>query len=105
MEITNAPLAWTETDERHWSSFLDTETGKRLIPKLLEATPVLLGDGSRNAILIRNGEVRGMQIAVTTLLALSHAQERLATPQLAYPPPEDDSHWDDGQKLTPAQPE
>lgn len=106
MEITTGPLDWTTNDEQLWAAFLDSNTGRRLIPKFLESTPTLLDRGDINAILIRTGEVRGMQLAVNTLLVLAHPPAPQAAPSIAYPAPENDAHWNDGQKLVlPPKPE
>ena len=104
MEIIAGPLDWSPIDEERWGKFLETDTGRRLIPKLLESVPGLLASGDTNAILIRSGEHRGLQLAVSQLLAMSHSTPGNVT-QVAtsYPPLEDDAAWDDGQKLTPVE--
>jgi hypothetical protein len=100
MEIVAGPLDWTQIDEQRWSEFLNTETGKRVIPRMLESVPALLADGDVNAILIRSGEVRGWQECTRQLLAMSQAQPRPVESQsTAYPRLEDDAAWSDGQKL------
>lgn len=101
MEIIASPLDWTQFDEERWNSFLNTDTGKRLIPKVLEAAPGLLASGDTNAILIRSGEHRGLQLAVTQLLAMAHASgERPAeVVSDAYPALDNDKAWADGQTL------
>ena len=102
MEITADRLDWTSVDEENFSKFLESETGKRFLPKLLESTPSLFPEGEINKILIRMGEVRAYADIARTILALSHAapKQEQETPS-AYPPLEDDKHWDDGNKLTP----
>lgn len=100
MEITNAQLAWSTDDEGRWDSFLQTETGKRLIPKLAESAPILLDGTDINKTLVRNGELRGFQLALRTLLDMTHAAP--SEPQSIsnfYPLPEDDRQWTDGHKL------
>ncbi len=102
MEIVADRLDWTPVDEERWGKFLETETGTRLIPKLLESVPELLASGDTNAILIRSGEHRGLRNAVSQLLAMSHSTPGVITEVVkAYPDPEDDSQWADGQKLEP----
>ena len=93
-------LDWTQFDAEKWNAFLDTETGKRLFPKLLESVPPLLPSGDTNAILIRSGEHRGLQLAVSQLISLSHPSDE--KPQViseAYPALDDDTAWADGNKL------
>lgn len=99
MEITNEALAWSSDDEANWNNFLLSNSGKRLIPKLVEAAPVLLDGGHANKTLVRNGELRGFQRAVSELLALSHAQPLPPQSVSAYPDLESDDKWADGQKL------
>ena len=105
MEISANPLDWTTNDEEQLAKFLDTETGKRFIPKLVESAPSLLNRGHVNAILIRSGELRGYQEVVRSILVLAHpapkAEQNSAT---EYVPLEDDTKWNDGQKLTPETP-
>ena len=103
MEITAGQLDWLPTDEEALAKFLDTETGKRFIPKLVESVPSLLSDGDTNAILIRTGEVRGYQSVVQSIFALAHPAPQTRPQRLGYEAPEDDSAWNDGQKLTPEQ--
>jgi len=102
MEIIATELEWTQTDREIWSRFLDTPTGRRLIPKLLEFAPALLEKGDTNAILIRSGEIRGLQSTVTNILSMARADMENQPPAKvidSYPPLEDDSAWEDGKKL------
>jgi hypothetical protein len=102
MEIQAGPLDWTTIDEENLAKFLDTETGKRFIPKLVESAPTLLNRGHVNAILIRSGELRGYQMVVQSILVLAHPAPKVETNDATeYVPLEDDSKWNDGQKLTP----
>lgn len=102
MEVVAGPLEWTFVDEQRWAEFLSTETGKRVIPTLAERVPELLGGGEINAVLIRSGEVRGYQSALRTLLELAQSKESAKQDiSTTYPPLEDDTAWNDGQKLTP----
>lgn len=71
MEITREPLEWSSDDTAIWANFLNTQTGRRLIPRLAELAPRLLGSGETNAILVRNGELLGFQSAIQSLLELS----------------------------------
>lgn len=104
MEIVASLLDWVANDEENWAKFLATETGKRLIPKLMERCPILLADGTINAVLIRSGEVRGFQAVAQAMFDLTqHTPERPA-PADNYPAPENDKAWQDGQKLENAKP-
>lgn len=99
MEISNGPLEFSSEDSQLWRAFLRTESGSRLLPKLLEAIPTLLGKGDVNEILIRSGEVRGYQSAAQTLLSLAFPQAEIAQVASEYPALEDDSKWNDGKKI------
>lgn len=108
MEITNDPVEWDlQEDHEILRQFLNTRTGKRLIPKVLETLPALLAKGDVNEILIRSGEVRGWQAAISALLSLATPTIPEAPQDAAsdsYPDPLDDSKWNDGQQLTKTQP-
>lgn len=101
MEITSEELEWTSENQAIWRDFLKTVTGKRLLPKLLEAVPPLLASGDANAILIRNGEVRGFQLASRTLLELAFPPRPAENAPETYPDLFDDGKWNDGQKIEP----
>lgn len=100
MEIINATqLPWETEDIEQFQKFLETTAGKRLIPKLAESAPPLLGSGLTNDILIRSGEMRGFQLAIQSLFSLAHSQPAAIVPENHYPPLEDDRFWADGHKL------
>lgn len=98
MEITTELLPWSSDDEAHWNSFLLTETGKRLLPKLAEKVPALLDGGEINRLLVRSGEVRGFQLAISSLLDLTHSPPLPTKEPMAYPPLDDDSHWNEDKQ-------
>lgn len=105
MEITTTPLEWTSDDVANFRAFLKTQTGARLIPKIVEAVPALCADGDTNRICIRSGEVRGVQLAITTLLVLAHpTDEPESTGNTNYPDLTDDKSWNDGNKIEPQSP-
>lgn len=99
MEIIANPRDWTVNDEQVWAKFLETETGKRLLPQIHDLAPPLLAGGEINAILIRSGEVRGLARALDILIALAHPPASAPNSRTEYPPLEADALWDDGQKL------
>lgn len=100
MEVTNANLEWSSDNTAAWAMFLNTPTGKRLIPKLAESAPRLLADGDTNAILVRNGMLIGFQAAVQAILDLSVVEQTASlTPVYGeYPPLDDDAAWGDTNK-------
>lgn len=93
-------MPWTTEDIDLWRQFLGTQTGSRLLPKLLEETPHLLGGGNTNDILVRSGEVRGFQLAAGALLAMTNYPPPPVKTAENYPLPEDDSAWNDGNKIS-----
>lgn len=100
MEISN-DLEWDSNDIAALKNFLQTKTGLRFIPKILEHVPTLLSGGEVNALLVRNGEVRGFSMAVQTLIALTSPPPLPTPPEpSAFPSLTDDSAWSDGQNLT-----
>lgn len=95
--------AWLATDAENLAKFLETDTGKRLIPQLAGHSPALLEKGHINAILIRSGEVRSWTGMIETLLMLAHpAPDTSNRPINEYPPLTDDKAWNDGQRLDEA---
>lgn len=105
MEITSL-VEWDEQEDREiLFQFLKTRTGQRLLPKVAESVPALLGAGDTNAVLIRSGEVRGFQNALRSLLELSlaNAAPTDTAPTGAYAKLDDDEAWADGRKLTEPQ--
>lgn len=93
MEITADPLSWTTIDSDNFAKFLDTETGRRLIPKLADAAPPLLDGGDVNRILIRTGELRGFQLSLKEILFLAHPPPPPPQREDNHPPLEDDKYW------------
>jgi hypothetical protein len=99
MEILAGSLEWTQFDAEKLASFLDSETGKRFLPKLVEVAPPLLEDGTKTKILIRSGEVRGFQTVVKEIIALAHPAPPAPKQESEYPPLTADEKWNDGQTL------
>lgn len=101
MQIADDGLEFDSIDKFAWKTFLATRAGLRLIPKVAEHAPQLLGAGDTNAILIKSGELRGFQLAIQSLLALAQPPPKEAPPErIAYPALDDDAQWNDGQSLT-----
>lgn len=97
----NSPetLHWSVEDIDALQKFLSTKTGSRFVPKLAESAPLLLGSGDTNAILIRNGELRGYQAALREIFALATVVPETKPAANEYPSLDDDAAWNDGQKL------
>ena len=100
MEITGT-LEWDDVEDRTiWRQFLESRTGRRVIPKVLETCPALLPGGDSNNILIRSGEVRGFQMVLQALIALSEPEvKQKSEAPTAYPALDDDAAWADGKKV------
>ncbi len=100
MEIQESPLPWDSEDRRILAEFFKSDTGLRLLPKLAEQIPPLLDGGETNAILIRNGVVKGVQLTMQEFLALARSEPKAPQPETAaYPPLTDDAQWNDGAKI------
>ena len=91
--ITRDTLPWAATDSEQLRHFLETEAGQRLLPKVVEACAPLLPGGESNAILIRSGEVRGFQAAISAILSLANPPAPLPEEPTSYPSLDDDSKW------------
>jgi hypothetical protein len=103
MEISAQPLDWSSIDSDNFSKFLDTETGKRLLPKLANAAPALFEGGDTNKILIRSGELRGVRIILQEILDLAHPPPPPPAREDNHPDLLDDSKWS-GPKLNDPNP-
>ncbi len=101
MEILAGSLEWTPFDAEKLATFLDSDTGKRLIPKLVEVAPPLLDGGDTNKIMIRAGEVRGFQVVVRELIFLAHPPSPHTEQKSEYPSLTNDEYWNDGRKFEP----
>lgn len=76
MEVINASeILFTPDDIAIWALFLNSPTGKRLIPKIVELAPRLLSKGDTNEIMINHGTVLGFSAAVQGLLDLAVAKQ------------------------------
>lgn len=84
-----------------WKSFLNSETGQRLLPKLAESAPILFDGTDVNKTLVRNGELRGYQEALHTLLSLAEPPPETVPSSDAFPRLDDDSKWPDQLNTNP----
>lgn len=101
MEITLTEIQWTPDDVAALITFLNTQSGAKLASKLAEMTPPLLSRGDTNEILIRSGEVLGMQNTIRNLLSLTRVIPSEVSQSVAseYPDLLDDAAHADGHKL------
>ena len=99
MEITVTPVEWTSDDVANFRSFLNTQTGARLLPKVAEGFPPLMGEGDTNKILIRSGEVRGMMEVIKSILMLASPVPEIKNTDNNFPDLTDDAAWNDGNKI------
>lgn len=95
MEIIAGKMDWLATDEQNLAAFLETPTGQRFIPKLLEDAPMLLEQGDTNQLLIRSGLVLGYQKVAQTILMLAHPPAKVNQEAAVsdLPPLENDALW------------
>jgi hypothetical protein len=99
MDITPDALDWDSNDTINLRNFLKTQTGTRLLPKIAEGFPLLLASGESNAILIRSGEVRGMQDVLKSILALAYPPAEVKQSNDNYPDLTNDEAWKDGNNI------
>lgn len=91
-------LTWHSEDIAIFRQFLESRTGTKLVPKLAEAAPTLLDGGHANKTLVRNGELRGFQIALREIYFLAYPPPEPPKEEKNYPDLSDDSAWE-GEKL------
>lgn len=98
-------VPWSSTDAQALDTFLQSDTGRRLLPKVAESAPMLLEAGDSNAILIRNGKFKGFQEALNEIFYLAHpAPPQQQNEKGLYPNLTDDAAWNDGNKIDPTKP-
>lgn len=103
MEIlVSGPNDWTQFDAENLAKFLETDTGKRFLPKLTEQIPTLFDGGETNRILIRSGEVRAFNQVLEQVLLLAHPPAPVSPQVPEYPALENDNAWNDGQRIEPS---
>lgn len=91
---------WTQEDETLLRQFLQTRTGTKFLPKVAEiATPTLFSEGDTNKILVRSGEVRGVQLALSSIYTLAYPAPEPPKETPAYPPLEANEFWPETEKL------
>lgn len=94
MEVTNASeLLFTPDDILSWATFLNSQAGRRLIPKAAESAPRLLAKGDTNEVLINHGAVLGFSAAIQALLDLAVAPQADPKSVDLFPNLEDNSQW------------
>lgn len=85
---------WSSDNVFLWRQFLTTtETGQRLLTRLVDGMPPLLDGADVNKTLVRNGEVRGFGEAIRELTIMAYPPPEPAAKADPYPDPEDDSRW------------
>lgn len=99
MELDARQVVWHSEDAALFREFLNSKTGAKLLLALAESAPLLLAGGDVNAVLIRNGELRGFQIALRELQTLANPPTQTAPLPEAYPSLTDDAQWNDEQKI------
>jgi hypothetical protein len=94
-------INWTSTEAAEWRAFLRTKTGEKLLRGIASEEPELLDGTDVNRTLVRSGEVKHHKVFISFLLSLANDPVDLTQVELAdnYPPLEDDTKWNDGQKL------
>lgn len=103
METVISTPEWTSEDIQNLRTFLQSRTGGRLLPKLVDVIPALLEEGDTNKILIRTGKVSGCQEIIKAIVALAGPEPLPPQNEEAthYPSLTDDKKWDDGLTIQP----
>jgi hypothetical protein len=98
MEILySTTTEWTSEDMSVFRQFLQTRTGSKLLPKLLENTPIPLKSGTELEILIRSGELAAWRDVALAFVALANPVPEVDEDihRQNYPDLDDDSKWKD----------
>ena len=95
---TAKPVEWTSEHAVQLREALNSELFTLAISHVVAERPELLDGADVNKTLVRNGEVKGFDAALTSLFTLTHTQPVEAVASPIYPPLDDDRHW---QELEP----
>jgi len=88
---------WTSEEAKILRDFLTSEVGGKMLTLVELRTPVLLDGGDVNKSLVRSGEHKGYEDALTFLTSLVHTEPEQPVAEEAYPSLDDDSKWPDGK--------
>lgn len=87
---------WSSDNVFQFRQFLTTtETGQRLLSRLMDGMPTLLDGADVNRTLVRNGEVRGWIDVVRELTAMAYPPPEPTVKSDPYPDLDDPEKWDD----------
>lgn len=92
LPTTSIPV-WDSNDASILREFLTSDTFKKALRLVLEDRPELLDGGDVNRTLVRNGEAKGFDAAITAIFRLTFEQPKAQTPSQNYPDVDDESAW------------
>jgi len=95
---TNKLPEWSSDDANTLRDFMTSTVGSRALAHVLSEKPALLDGGDVNKTLVRNGEVKGFELATESLFKLTYEQptaERPADSQ--YPDLDNEKAWEQQQ--------
>jgi hypothetical protein len=101
---TKSETPWESINAAALREFLESTTGQRALMHLSDQVPPLLDGGDVNRTLVRSGEVKGWNTALTALLNLTIEQPAPVKISETYPSLDDDSSWEDGKTPTTTNP-
>ncbi len=89
---------WESHDASALQAFLESPTGRKVIPLLIDGRPSLEAFGSMAAetVALQARVVQGYEMALVNLSRLIAQPEKAIQPEDTYPPLEDDSKWPKG---------
>jgi hypothetical protein len=100
MTQKNAPL-WNKDAAETFRAMLESPVGSAAFMHLAESRPPLLVGSDCNAAALAGAYAAGYELAIKNLIRLTETPPPVAgADQGSYPPPEDDTLWQDGQSLT-----
>ena len=104
MSVENLSAAgptWTSKEAKELRDFLTSETGIKALTLTRLETPILLDGSHMNKTLVRSGEHKGFEAALSFITSLVHTEPEQQQPEENYPPLDDDTKWADGKSTPP----
>ena len=95
---TTALPVWDSNDAKLLRDTLTGDNFQKALRLILEERPELLDGGDVNRTLVRNGEVKGFDAALTAIFKLTFEQPKAQIASQTYPDLDDDRAW--GQPTT-----
>jgi len=85
---------WDSNDAKLLRELLTSDTFQKALRIILEDRPQLMDGTNVNCTLVRNGEVKGFDAALTSIFALTFEQPKPQITSENYPSLDDNSAWE-----------